>query len=395
MSWVERLRPASFRGVPFRARDETRSGGRRAQTHEYPLREIPWTEDLGRRATQWEVSGALYGDDYDLHRDALERALQAPGPGRLILPRIGERQAVCVDYTITERADEVGVARLRATFRPRGRNLHPRAVVDTQRQAEEDAGGLLERLGDVAERLLAFDGMPGWVSDAGIARAGDVLAGIRDASALVRGAGDAVSQLRAQVTRAQAELGTGGLASLGTDLSDLFRDLAALPGDAGRLFSAGESLLSLGAAWEDEPGSTPSVAAANANQEALRAQARAAALAVMASAAVSLTPESAGEAVALRERLVGRFDEQLAVTTDDELFGALVTLRASVAQDLRDRAAQLPRRVEVRVPATVPAVVLAQRIYGSAEREAEIVARNGVRHPLFVEGPTIEVLSGG
>jgi len=44
----------------------------------------------------------------------------------------------------------------------------------------------------------------------------------------------------------------------------------------------------------------------------------------------------------------------------------------------------------------MPAIVLAYRLYGDAERADEIVARNRVRHPGFVPGgQPLEVLSNG
>lgn len=44
--WRDRLRDASFRGVPFSVDDDDASFGRRVQLHEYPKRDKPYTEDL-------------------------------------------------------------------------------------------------------------------------------------------------------------------------------------------------------------------------------------------------------------------------------------------------------------------------------------------------------------
>ncbi|HCS4673821.1 TPA: DNA circularization N-terminal domain-containing protein, partial [Escherichia coli] len=48
MTWKDRLQDASFRGVPFKVEEESAGAGRRVETHEYPNRDKPYTEDLGK-----------------------------------------------------------------------------------------------------------------------------------------------------------------------------------------------------------------------------------------------------------------------------------------------------------------------------------------------------------
>lgn len=45
MTWKDRLQDASFRGVPFKVEEESAGTGRRVETHEYPNRDKPYTED--------------------------------------------------------------------------------------------------------------------------------------------------------------------------------------------------------------------------------------------------------------------------------------------------------------------------------------------------------------
>lgn len=45
MAWKDRLQDASFRGVPFKFEGEGAAVGRRVETHEYPNRDKPYTED--------------------------------------------------------------------------------------------------------------------------------------------------------------------------------------------------------------------------------------------------------------------------------------------------------------------------------------------------------------
>jgi len=55
MIWRDRLRKARFRGVEFWVAADETSIGRRVVFHEYPLRDIPCAQDLGRRGRRYEV----------------------------------------------------------------------------------------------------------------------------------------------------------------------------------------------------------------------------------------------------------------------------------------------------------------------------------------------------
>ncbi|ABP60333.1 DNA circulation family protein [Enterobacter sp. 638] len=63
MTWKERLQDASFRGVPFKVKSEGASIGRRVETHEYPNRDKPYTEDLGKVTFRPDITAYIIGDD--------------------------------------------------------------------------------------------------------------------------------------------------------------------------------------------------------------------------------------------------------------------------------------------------------------------------------------------
>ena len=62
MPWREQLLQASFRGVEFQTDGHTaRAAGRRAVTHEYPGRDEPYTEDLGKRTKGYSIEAWVVG----------------------------------------------------------------------------------------------------------------------------------------------------------------------------------------------------------------------------------------------------------------------------------------------------------------------------------------------
>jgi len=97
-SWRARLRMASFKGQTFYVDQQGRSSGRRMVLFEYPKRDMPFAEDMGRAALRYQITGYLIqapgpggrgatyngmDSDYDVARDRLEAALMQPGPGIL------------------------------------------------------------------------------------------------------------------------------------------------------------------------------------------------------------------------------------------------------------------------------------------------------------------------
>ena len=94
MAWQDRLRPASFRGVEFHVEIGAVASGRRIAQHEFPKRDEPYAEDMGRRIRRHPVTAYFIGFDYQLGRDDLIVALEEEGPGLLVHPTLGEFHVV-------------------------------------------------------------------------------------------------------------------------------------------------------------------------------------------------------------------------------------------------------------------------------------------------------------
>jgi len=111
--WRQRLMPAHFDTFMFHCESGSRENGRRIVTHEFPKKELPYSEDMGRRAIEFNVRGyiiqypsdtnvPLYQRDYTLARDALQARLETGIPGSLQLPLQDPIVVVCSRYRLTE-----------------------------------------------------------------------------------------------------------------------------------------------------------------------------------------------------------------------------------------------------------------------------------------------------
>ncbi|HEV2363938.1 MAG TPA: DNA circularization N-terminal domain-containing protein, partial [Caulobacteraceae bacterium] len=104
MSFIDELRPASFRGVPFGVLRAESRYGRRLAVHEYPFRDTPWPEDLGKASRRFQLEGFLVSDsrvygggDVIAQRDAMVAAAEKNGQGALVHPVKGEIQVAVLD----------------------------------------------------------------------------------------------------------------------------------------------------------------------------------------------------------------------------------------------------------------------------------------------------------
>jgi DNA circularisation protein N-terminus len=116
--WRHDLKPASFRGVHFHVESGSKESGRRIVVHEFPKKDFPYSEDMGRRAYEFSVRGycicypfdiqssdpgyELQLRDYRVARDALDQELTRGEPGILQLPTMAPMLVVCPRYRLSE-----------------------------------------------------------------------------------------------------------------------------------------------------------------------------------------------------------------------------------------------------------------------------------------------------
>ncbi|HEV7286025.1 MAG TPA: DNA circularization N-terminal domain-containing protein, partial [Kaistia sp.] len=169
MAWRDQLRPASFRGVPFHVDDDDLSAGRRVQIHEYPQRDKPYAEDLGRATRRITVVGYLIGPDYMAARDRLLAAVEEAGPGELVHPQFGALQVVVEEFRTTHSSREGGMARISITFVEAGELAFPTAAAHTPSLVEQRADALRLASLDDFEGTFRIGGLPDFVAAGALA----------------------------------------------------------------------------------------------------------------------------------------------------------------------------------------------------------------------------------
>ncbi|HEY1136568.1 MAG TPA: DNA circularization N-terminal domain-containing protein [Xanthomonadaceae bacterium] len=396
MSWREQLLPASFRGVRFNVRRNGFQFGRKTVVHEYPLRDTPYVEDLGRRARTMRIDAIILGDDYRATRDALIEAIEASGPGKLVHPYYGELTVSLDDSpaSIDESDDMGGAAVISFSVVESGEARFPAATAATSDQVAAKADVAATVAGEGVAGGLSVAGMPAFVS-ASVMEQIDRSLRLVEVALSAATAGDLRSAALGLISGVRPEL-----LSLLSSPANLFGRLRGIYETARGAFTPDSGLSSFVRASRDlVPVTLPAVP--TTPQRVVERVActlfddtmRTLTVCQAAICAASVIFPDYSTAIETRDRLVDELDRVSEATTDDRLHQALADLRAAVVRDINQRAAELARVVAY-VPAdTVPALVVAYRLYSVADRDDEIVSRNRISHPGFVPGGVaLEVL---
>jgi len=444
MSWKNRYKKASFRGVKFYTESSDYEVGRRVVFYDLPLDEsgASVARDMGRLPRRPSVSAILVGDNYDKARDALIAALEKPGPGELVHPYYGKLQVV-IDgpARVRETTAEGGVAHIEFTFRKYLDLSTPSAGLDTLSSVLNAVDDANEALNSDFVGSFSVDGVQGFVRSANLDALENLTDGIqsinKDIDKLLSVPGNIASDLD-EFSKALADLINTPQKLINTIqefVADVLSSIDRVMDSIGALFPVSKKASTLGSTIESVPAiATPARDKQRVNQNALIRAVKGSMLVGVAKVSATLAQTnaqtvqtaqptivqtSAQRALALRDLLVTQFntfaesdemDSQSAI--DDSVSPtSLVSgdgpqlelvhermraLRVALVQHLTNVAGELPTVTSYIPQETEPAIVIAYRLYQRADSDLDIEARNldEINHPSFVPGGlAIEVIS--
>jgi prophage DNA circulation protein len=433
-SYFDQLRPASFRGMQFVSLSADGTFGRRNALHEYPKRDTPWSEDLGRAARRFQVTGYLVGDDVIQKRDVMIQMVEKEDTGELVHPTYGRRTVSVTEFRVVERWDKARYFELQFDFVESGAQVFPTTANATTSIVSSAVTALgLSAAVDFTSRALSTlsygSAVIGMAVDTALTWYTNAKNIVGDARNLIRLAFDlpgsfgrfagsaavptfskypgapvqpaslTVDQLSAQATQGRTAVSAASNmlaeAAASLDASSTSAFAAAAQGVADAVLSAtpapadGIKLLSALADFQPSSPTTGSVVGIGmaTMQSACGDLFRRAAIGTVALAASKYQPTSADDAATVRDAVTSLIDSEIEVAGnqgEDDTYGALRSLRAAVVQDLNKRGAGLASIKTFNMKASLPALVLAHRIYRDASRADELVAQADPVHPAFM-----------
>lgn len=401
------LRRASFRGVPFEVTSSNLSIGRRTQTFEYPQRDDPFTEDMGRSKRTIRITAFVVGYDYIARMKRLIAACEKPGSGRLIHPWLGSMEVTPTDLSAPV-FESNRVASVSLTFVESGKLQYPNALLDVGAKCLSAAQLLVNAEFDEFVKTFDLSGAQDFVKEAvgldlqGILNSetvqsicdtfdlADELATLsQDVITLAEGGADAL------FNRVLDTYGLQGFASTvhaWTDVSHRFRSLT----QSSELNSAKPQAVASRTTSER-------IEKANAAGQAMIRGLSVANMVVAASeigtsndrldTSTPVQTAPYDDLIAVRNEILEAIDEESLKVSSDPIYEALCESRSAVYEAITQRAENQARLVSFKPSSVQPALVLAYDYYGDASREAEIVGRNKIRHSGFVPAVELKLLN--
>jgi prophage DNA circulation protein len=393
------LRPASFRGIRFLVDTAETQGGRRNILHEYPYKDDPYTEDLGRKAREYSFDAYVIGEGHeDTRRRLLEAIENNDSPGTLVHPLFGSVRVIPGPVRHRYKNAESRIEYFNFTFYEAGENRFPDATLDT-RIAVQAAADLVQ----MATRNAFVDNytivdVPEFVLKDAQDNANEMVSVIEKSIEKVQLAQSKQPDFNTQLAEYKAKLidlvsdpetFANNTASLLSALGDVYSDPLNAFLTYQRLWNTADDTIP---DWQ----ATPSRKKMRQNREVQIGMIKRLSVVGMAKAATQMEIDNYDDAVRFRQDIADLLDDELirlGRTDYDNLFFALDDLRAQVIKDLTERSVNLDRLKDLYLPSSQPAAVISYDLYGTSKRDQEIRSRNKVRHPLFVPGgQSIQIL---
>lgn len=415
--WPRTLKAASYRGAPFFVAADEIETGRRLVVHEFPHKDEPYVEDLGREANKVTVTAYVLGDDADQAERRLRRACEQGGAASLVLP-IDRLQAHCESCSRDFSKDKQGYIAFKLKFVREGTGAGPFPAGFLSALVGQVASGLTAPLGAYADRSIATVGVNGGAAEAAagavreaaiaitatasamplapaaapaILRAAADLWSDAETLAALGGVGNAWAGRSFRATEQSAPVAAAdpaGLVGRVTAVVDMMAEAATPAAVAEHL----DGLKSFAAPLPVPAGTTAGWFREAANIAAVSAVLRVAALRRWVEAKTAITYTDRRRAIQSRADVAEAIDAELSTIDGPaahDLAVGLADLRGRAVELLTRRVTDLAPIVELSAGREMPSLWWANWLYGDASRAEALARQNRARHPSFM-GVTIE-----
>lgn len=400
------MRPASFRGVSFEVSKTVLNVGRRVQVFEYPQRDVPFVEDLGKAARRVTITAFTTGTDYISRMKKVISTLEKEGSGRYVDPWLGAME-VTPESVSSPAFESTRVASITITFVESGKYRFPNALVDTSTLCDKVAQALKDSALGAFVKEFDLDGVTDFVKKA---VSGDIASLLSNENLQFIGEMMETADGLADVANDVLSLVEGGPKVLGGRIMDVLglagvgSTVAAWTTVARRISRLVESddFNTAQNKKTDSAEATKIVIAVSAAEAFVRTIEIANAVQAVSQVGTERDKADAGstaetiaydDMISVRDEVLSAIDDEMLKTESDEVYRALEEARSAVFQDITARAENRARLVDYTPVGVLPALVLAYERYGDATREAEIIERNHIQHGSFVPMKTLKLLN--
>lgn len=406
-TWVDRLVSADLDGLKFLTDSHDTKGGRRLAIKELPGGEEPIVQDLGGKYPQFKMNAYFIGANYDKARDELLKKLNKPGAVWLTHPSRGKLVVRAHDWSVHESSDKGGYCTISIDFVPGGRDSVAPTVDRTDAAKAKN-----DKFKTKIKAAFALMNQSAASLNSFIANVQSKLDTVRDILALAQMPLTMMSQIRNVIDGIKGDINEllalpGAYAAALGSFADLLglgpsdSDQTTATSGSGNSTTTGTSSVTVATtpsgipvtslpqvvdtllALTDIPvampggvGDSPALHINLSNETALFSQ-----LVLASAVEVALADyQSADDRDAVLASVLKAMDRMLPTMSDD-VFQAALDCRATLIDALM--AQDLAPTTQRDIVSALPATLLAHRMEVD---EGVFLARNKVRHPLFVQG---------
>jgi prophage DNA circulation protein len=431
-SRYKNIQKGSFRGAQFETFDAEVTFGRRNVLHEYPLKDEPFAEDLGRKAREYTFNAYVIGKNLYNARNALIRAIEdTDTPGVLKHPTLGSILAIPKDCRTTFNNKEGGLEYFTITFVEAGSHTSPTTVNTAYASSFAASKGIIKLSSHFASTFVtqnlpdflhasALEKLVGNPSNVSTGNNGSFISLVNSilASGNFGSTNDDFTALKEKLTKfaisATDDLDDPTTLALNitniiVNLSDVFLNQQIEINSEATFIStvmpnhpelsaleAQKRLQGFGALFVDIPLTTDLRIQETTNQEQLINLILHCSLCEMIRITSTMDFPSRQDAIEIRDAVDDYLSPRLVMLADDgedDTYIALNSARSAMIKDVNTRAATLKNKKYVRILEPVPAIVFAYDQYEDATQDIDIIRRNRIRNPCFIpQAIDVEVL---
>lgn len=396
------LRQASYNNVKFEVESSSLEFGRRAVLHEYPQRDTPYVEDLGKATRKLSVSGFFVGSDYVKQAQnfikEVEKSCTTDGeqtPGKLVHPWLGSLEVIPIDTPTFEWDKQKKFCSFNIQFYEAGELNNPNKKTNFIQKVLGNADELYNK----CIGAIGLDGIQDYISDIqdSISEVYDCLADNPFSKAF-----DLAQEIYLTADSFISSWTEGDSESCKSDLLSTIA-LSSYATNNMDWQNATKQSIECVTNSDFAPSSSNSVVASNTNQvkQAIRLVMLGNALGASTFIKSSQDINSDGEQtitsdeniLTVRDSLLQAIDNEMLIqsTDNDDLYETLANAYSSVYQMLTNKVDDGVGSENIKLSESKPAVAVAYDRYENSARGNEIAQRNNVVNPLFLPTDTLKV----
>jgi|GEM_PF-3034959 len=372
---------ASYKGISFHIQNADNEFGNRIAIHQSPGKDVPDNERLGRAGRVFQVQGFLLGSDHLLQAQDLREAVEEGTTGTLIHPYYGTLQVDVTRLRTSNKATSKNITDFTIHFIEAGEQ-DVITELPSEPNIEQIQPTTFDRIREGFETVYDVTSVP---------------------YELARDAQTAIDQGLSLITETRRIVGS--VADFQRTLENINSRGDQLAFDVSNLANELQDVLTFGATL-----GTSGVSTNSADQVAeFRAMAESITITGDESPADALNQfilqniciawggllttfdfKTRDEAKEVFYDLINRYDELIAVSMNYDISSALDDFRAELTKYADEKIFNLPSITKLTLNVNTPALVLSHQLYGNIENEQEILDRNKINHPGFIQ-PAVEL----